>query len=298
MEKTPDTFPELQEFRKQIDALDDRIIDLLIERIGIVSKVGEMKRKLYPGQCPLRAGREADMVRRIVEKFKGSQFPLGGAAAMWRTLIGASTSIEGPLNISVYTPDNNNDLYWMAREYFSPCVCISKHPQVKRVIGDVIDGKCAVGIVPVIRSSDTAYWWTNLLQQGADAPRIFAHVPFVYNGKPGNNVPAAFAIARINPEPTGDDTTLIVLEADHNVSQNKLQMAFTGAKLDAHWLNVATLTPDRRHHLIELKGFITVSHDKMKAVLSALGASVLATHFLGAYANPLILENDATSRKK
>lgn len=298
MEKTPDISPELLEFRRRIDALDDKIISLLIERTGIVAKVGEMKRRNHPGQCPIRAGREADMVRRVIDKFRGSHFPLGAAAAIWRTLIGASTSIEGQLNISVYTPDKNNDLYWMAREYFGPFIAISKQAHVKRVIGDVIDGKCAVGIVPVVRSSDTTYWWTNLIQQGSDTPKIFAHVPFVYYGAPGNDAPAALAISCIAPEATGDDVSLIVLEAEHNVSQNKLQTAFGSAKLEAAWLNVATLHSTRRHHLIELKGFITPTHDKMKAVLSALGTSVLATHFLGAYAKPLTLENDAARSKK
>lgn len=298
MEKTPDTNPELAEFRKQIDALDDKIIALLMERSGVVAKVGEMKRKDHPGQCPIRAGREANMVRRVIEKFKGTPFPAGGAAAIWRLLIGASTSIEGQLTISVYTPDNNNDLYWMAREYFGPFISITKHPHVKRVIGDVIDGKCAVGIVPFVRASDTSYWWTNLLQQGANTPKIFAHVPFVYYGAQGSDAPAALAISRIVPEASSDDMSLIVIEADQNVSQNKLQTAFASAKLDAQWLNVATIHSNSRHHLIELKGFITPSHDKFKSVLSALGTSVLGTYFLGAYAKPLTLENDATRSKK
>jgi chorismate mutase len=43
-------------FRKQIDDLNDKIIQSLIERIGVVSQVGAMKRKAAPGQCPIRAG--------------------------------------------------------------------------------------------------------------------------------------------------------------------------------------------------------------------------------------------------
>ncbi len=84
--------------------------------------------------------------------------------------------------------------------------------------------------------------------------------------------------------------SLWVLEADHNVSQNRLQTAFAAAKLEANWINIATLTPDARHHLIEIKGFITAgASEGMQALLSALGTSILNVSFLGAYAVPMVL---------
>ncbi len=64
------TDTELAAFRRQIDEIDDKIIDLLIERTGIVGRVGELKRKAAPGRCPIRPGREAEMLRRIMKNSK------------------------------------------------------------------------------------------------------------------------------------------------------------------------------------------------------------------------------------
>ena len=236
------------------------------------------------------------MVRRIVDKFTDTAFSPAAAAAMWRLLIGASTTVENPLSISAYAPDSDPSLYWLAREYFGPFIPVGKQPHVKRVIGDVLDGKTSIGIVPIPRSSDENQWWTSLMQQGNDSPKIFAHIPFVYYGTPAKDAPAGFAISKIQPEPTADDMSLLVIEADQNVSQSRLQTASTAAKLDAQWLSVATLTPASRMHLIACKGFITPEHEKIKTMLASLGASVLNVHFLGAYATPFTIEHDRSPK--
>ena len=295
----PTPNPELAAFRKQIDDIDDQLIRLLLERTKIIGQVGELKRRIAPGICPIRPGREAEMVRRIISAFDGTtntpKLAPSAAAAMWRTLIGASTSLESNLTISVFTPERESDLFWMAREYFGPSVQITRQPYVKRVIGDVMDGKAAVGIMPVLRSSDTTFWWTNLTQQNNDTPKVFAQIPFVYHGTPARNVQAGLAIAKLTPEDSGDDQTLLVLEVDQNVSQNKLQTSFATAKLEATWINIATLIPNVRHHLIELKGFVTPEHEGIKSLLTTLGPSVYNVAFLGSYAVPVIIETTKIS---
>jgi hypothetical protein len=88
--------------------------------------------------------REAEQVRRIMKKFEnlGDDLLLPAAAgALWRTIIGMSTSIESPLKVSAYTPIGDSDLYWLAREYFGPFLPITRQPYINRVIGDVMDGK-------------------------------------------------------------------------------------------------------------------------------------------------------------
>lgn len=282
-----DDIAEILAYRKQIDAIDDQLIRLFMERIGIVSKVGEIKRKAAPGQCPIRAGREAQQVRRIMSSFENTAFPPAAAAAIWRIIIGASTAVEAPLTLSVFIPDRDNELYWMAREYFGPTAAIIKQPHIKRVIGDVMDSKAAVGIVPMLRSADTTYWWTNLMEKGTHIPKIFARIPFLAPQLTGMEVPSALAIARIKPELSGDDCSLVVIEADHNVSQHRLQTAFITAKLEATWINIATLSPNTRHHLIEIKGFVTHGHEGFESLLSTMRPSIMNVTFLGAYATPI-----------
>ena len=286
---------ELSALRAKIDEIDNKIIEQLIKRIEIVGKVGELKQKAITQNnilpCPIRSGREAEMVRRIIEEFRPTDFPAGAAAAIWRIIIGASTGVESKLTLSVFADEKENSLYWLAREYFGPNSPIIKQPHIKRIIGDVMDGKAAVGIVPFLRSADTSNWWTVLMQQGENVPKIFAHVPFVYTDVPGKAIPSALAIARLVPESSGDDMSLVVIEADANVSQSRLQTAFVTAKLEVTWINIATLSPASRHHLVEIKGFITDKHEGFTGMISALGASVFNTYFLGAYATPMTLAN-------
>src|SRR5205823_4317404 len=108
------------------------------------------------------------------------------------------------------------------------------------------------------------------------------------------DAPSALAIARIVPEDSGDDLSLLVLEADHNVSQNRLQTAFATAKLEANWINIATISPATRHHLVEIKGFVTPDHAGITLLRAALGASLLNVNFLGAYAAPVIVNSKET----
>jgi len=279
---------DLAAFRAQIDTIDDQLIALLKERIGIVGQVGELKRATAPGICPIRPGREAEMLRGIVAKFKDSPFQPAAAAAIWRTIIGMSTAVEAPLTLSVYAPDKESDLLWMAREYFGPVAICIRQPHVNRVIGDVTDGKASVGIVPMPRGSDTDTWWKNLLQNN-DSPTVFARIPFVYNGIPGKDTPSALAIARLAPEASGDDCSLLVIEADENVSQNRLQTAFASAQLEANWITVATIIPGTRHHLVEIQGFVTAADKALENWRSSFGAAIFKIHFLGAYAVPLML---------
>ncbi|MDX1975749.1 MAG: chorismate mutase [Rickettsiales bacterium] len=283
---------DLAGLRKQIDEIDDKLVQLLSERTRIVQQVGQTKHKSAPGACPIRSGREAEMVRRITGKLQNDAFPAAAAAAIWRTIIGASISVESALSLSVFVDSTDESSYWLAREYFGNYLPISRQSQIKRVIGDVMDGKALVGVIPMLKSTDTTHWWTQLTQLGADAPKIFAYIPFVHHEAPRNDAPACLAIARITPEATGDDSSLIMLETDHNVSQHRLQTLFSQASLPAQWIQIATLTAHSRHHLLQVNGLINAEHAAFKTVLSQLGSNVLNVSYLGAFANPLILKSN------
>ncbi|MBY0407120.1 MAG: chorismate mutase [Rickettsiales bacterium] len=295
MTNTPPTEPELQAFRQQIDAIDDKLFALLKERIQIVAQVGEYKRRHFPGICPIRPAREAEMVRRVMDEFEGTLFPPAAAAAMWRILIGASTSVEAQLVVSVFAPDREDDMFWLAREYFGPFITIIRQPHIKRVIGDVMDGKAAVGVVPMLRSDDTTFWWTNLLQEGSEIPKVFARIPFLFGTNPGRSQPSGLAFSRLTPENSGNDNTLIAIEADANVSLSKLQTTMIHSQLEARWINIATLHPSVRHHLVELKGFVTAQDESFRNLVASLGSSVLKVHFLGAYAIPINMNESAAN---
>lgn len=282
---------ELEQFRSQIDALDNQIIQLLKDRLHVVGQVADYKRSHFPHQFPIRAGREATMVRRIAEVFKGTDFAPAAAAQLWRLIIGTSTALEEALTISVYAPENDRDLFWLAREYFGPASTITKQPHINRVIGDVMDGKSAVGVVPTLSTNSSDSWWSHMIHPSTDAPRIFAHLPFFYTQENPKHFPSGLAFSRITPEDSGDDVSIYVMEVENDVSQHRLQTALTAENLAANWLGVASPLPNARQHLIEIKGFITPESPSFMAFRASMGATLRQAHFLGAYAVPFIIKD-------
>ena len=235
----------------------------------MVERVGELKRRTAPGQCHIRPGREGRQLRRIMQKFAGTPFLPAAAAAIWRVIIGMSLAVEAPLALSVFSMEQGSELLALAREYFGPAATVVREPNVKRVIGDVMDGKAMVGVVPMPKTTDTTYWWTNLMEKGSNFPKIFsARCRSALPGTDGREAASALAIARLVPESSGDDISILVLEVDHNVSQSRLQAAFASAKLEAQWVSVVTLIPGTRHHLVEVRGFIHDHPDRSKLFLS------------------------------
>jgi len=281
---------DLDNFRNQIDLLDDKIIALLKERSGIVKKVGDYKRETAPDAYPLRPGREAKMLKRIAEVFKGSDFSPAAAAQIWRVIIGASTAIESKLTVSVFAPTGEQDYYWLAREYFGPAATLIKQPHIKRVISDVLDGTASIGVVPVFSRDDESSWWTNLISTAKNAPKIFAHLPYALTDDKNKMPPTALAFGKLAPEDSGDDVSVYVLEMDHDVSQHKLQTCLSAENITASWISVTSLSPNVRAHLLSFNGFVAPDDKAFMQCLASLGASVHHVHFLGAYAAPFIVK--------
>lgn len=289
------TIPEnsqLTAFRQQIDVIDDRIVELLKERIAIVGEVGEYKRREFPGRCPLRPGREAEQVRRIAEMFKGSAFSPHAASAIWRNIIMASLAVEGDLRISVSVSEGSHDLYWLAREYFGAEVPLGKQASPRRVIGDLLEGKAVIGVLPPLSNDERSRWWPDLIALSAgreERPQIFACLPFIQAPKLGRDAPTALAVGMVAPEETGNDISCIAIAADETTSMHKVQTAFSSAKLEGVWIDVSATSGGKRYHVVEVKGFITPEHEGFRQFERNMGTALMESVFLGAYASPLVL---------
>lgn len=277
----PNDPPELSEFRAEIDRLDEQIVTLLKTRTEIVRKVGALKRQTAPGVHPIRAGREAEQIRRISAMFAGGPFSSHAAAMLWRNIIAASLAVESSLSVSVYMTDANQALYWLAREQFGAFTPIQRQPSVKRVIGDVLDGKASVGVVPGLGvETGGAPWWPDLMQSEENALSLFAFVPTIVSGGAKNET-AGLAFGKICPEPSGDDLSYVAVEVRDSMSQHTMQTAFAAEKLDVTWIAVHSIKPGTRHHLLEIRGFVTREHEAMQRCLQALGRAVVQASFLG-----------------
>ena len=262
------TIPEL---RAAIDAIDEKLIALLNERSQFVKQVGAIKKNTQPkGNSFIRSGREADMVRRMLKAFEGGTFPPAAAAHMWRIIISASLSLESPLTVAAYAPQDAQEIYWHAREYFGNFTPTSKKTSVQDVLDAVSNGNAQVGVLPLPDASAEGKWWLALPED----IKIFACIPFIL---PKGNTITAVAVAKVEPEDTGDDVSFFSFAIQN---QSKI-----GTILDKHKLNTRRLAQSDGTCLLEIKGFINVQHD----AIVELQASSLAIRYLGAYAMPITL---------
>src|ERR1700728_3591680 len=90
--------PSLDEMRRSIDAVDDRIHDLILERAALVESIAALKQS--SGQPVLRPGREAEILRRLLARHRGD-FPRPSLVRLWRELLGGMVAMQGRFVVAV-----------------------------------------------------------------------------------------------------------------------------------------------------------------------------------------------------
>ena len=289
---------QLLQFRAQIDGMDDELIALIKKRCEVVQKVGHLKENFLDARCFIRPGREATMLKRIAEQFGDHSFSSGAAAAIWRLVIAASTSIEQPLKITSYFSPTQQDGYWLAREYFGMFTNVTKETAPSRVIGQLMDGAALVGILPALDSGTEDAWWKLLMDSdAASRPNIFACLPFACVESPAQTAgstprPIALAAGFVDCEKTGDDVTYLAIDGKHDLSQSRIHSHFASAGENARWLQVLqSPASDSRLHLIELDGFFTQESPVIASLQDQLSDQLHRLTILGAHAKPILLAN-------
>lgn len=194
----PDT--ALAQCRARIDALDEQIIALLKERIGIVKEVAALKAEHWPGRCHIRSGREGKMHRRIAQAFAGNDFSPAAALAIWRQIIGASTHVESPLSVASLASLPHHA--WLARGYFGIQAIQHRFADIEDAIAAMAVGTCNLLLLPP-PSGAAHHLWEAVTEQAPEW-KIFAHVPANSGALPPGQE-AALALAPITPEPSDDD---------------------------------------------------------------------------------------------
>lgn len=255
---------DIAKLRVSIDAIDDQLIELLNRRAAFVKDVGLVKKGVTEkGHCYIRSGREADIVRRIFKEFKKGAFPAQAAVGIWRIIICASLALESKLTVSA----TDERIYWLAREYFASFTPVKKYKNANDVIKDIKAGKAQVGVVALNQK-----WWLNLPQD----IKVFACIPFAL--RKGEN-PEALALAKLEPEETGDDISLLKVTVKGKVQAKHIESVFRAHKHAAQLLASAG-----NAHLLQVKGFVNAGEKALRAIQKEAGFAITP---LGSYAVPL-----------
>src|SRR5690606_29143681 len=112
----------LDDLRREIDRIDAAMHDLLMQRTAVVEEVGRAKAREMPvgaGVRPqfFRPGREALVVRSLVERHRGS-FPVASLIRIWREIMTGQLRVQTEIVVAVYAPAGRNGYWDMARDHY------------------------------------------------------------------------------------------------------------------------------------------------------------------------------------
>lgn len=157
----------LETVRREIDAIDDAIQDLIVRRTDLVEEVRSIK---HDWAVKIQPAREADIAYRLMKRHRGP-FPKRELIAIWRQLINATLSFEGPFSISVYAPHGERIFWDLARDHFGPYTPMSRELLADIVVRSIVTQDATVGVLPRPGTGSDQPWWRNLLSHGPSGPK-------------------------------------------------------------------------------------------------------------------------------
>ena len=193
--------PPLAELRAEIDRIDAGIHRLLMERGDIIDRLIKVKRTSDSGSA-FRPAREADMMRRLVERHRGI-LPLDTVESIWRVIIATFTYVQAPFRVHVDLSAGEAAMRDAERFHFGFTVPLVGHMGATGVVANVGAAKGDLGLVSATAGGSA--WWSAL--EGDDAPKIIARLPFVERADHPAGLPV-FAIARPHQDAIIADVTI------------------------------------------------------------------------------------------
>lgn len=280
--------PTIDDLRREIDAIDDAMHDLLMRRAEKVEAIAAAARRASEARPALRPAREATILRRLVRRHGGT-FPGQALVRIWRELLAGTTRMQGAFAVAVHAPEKSVGYWDLARDHYGSGTHMTLHRSARRVVREVAQGRVAVGVVALPADGEADPWWPLLMGSEPNVPRVVARLPFVDNDAGRFEDLGALAIARVAHEPTGDDVTLFALETDTELSRARLREALTKAGLAgndvAAWADPADEAT--RLHLVEVTGFVDADDGRLAEVEATAGKSIHRAVGLGGYAVPM-----------
>jgi chorismate mutase/prephenate dehydratase len=141
---------ELEKLRKEIDEIDNEILNLINKRAKVVIDIAHIKRsenaKFYSPE------REREIIERITTLNQGP-FPKDTLKVIYREILSASLSLEEPLKVACLGP-LATFTHLAALRHFGSSAAFVPVESIKGVFDTVDIGKTAFGVVPIENSNE------------------------------------------------------------------------------------------------------------------------------------------------
>jgi len=144
---------EREEIRERIDAIDQRILDALTERVLLAREIGEHKKKV--GLPVIDLARENAVLRRIGEEAAQRSVPRELAEAVYREIIRLCRSVQIEETKVAFLGPRGTFCEQAAREHFRDVNAIfDERPSIADVFRSVRVKEADSGVVPIENSNE------------------------------------------------------------------------------------------------------------------------------------------------
>src|SRR5882724_8784443 len=190
MSQSPPAPPSLAELRKEIDAIDEGMHRLLMQRGDIIDRLIQVKQTQEVGSA-FRPAREADMMRRLVQRHRGI-LPLDTVESIWRVILSTFTYVQAPFSVHADISVGESTMRDSARFHFGFTVPYVSHFSASAAVEAVAKSKGDLALVSA--TSSRTPWWIALEAEGT--PKIIARLPFVERADHPAALPV-FVVSRV-----------------------------------------------------------------------------------------------------
>ncbi|HTJ64510.1 MAG TPA: chorismate mutase [Alphaproteobacteria bacterium] len=281
--------PSLDLLRREIDAIDVAIHDLIVKRGTIVEDIRKIKKQAGPA---LRPGREATILRGLAAKHQG-QFPLLALVCLWREMMGGFTHMQQPFSAAVYAPPGNDSWARIARNQYGALTPLSALPSPNACVRAVAEGTTDIAVLPVPADGEDESWWTMLMGEDEKMPQIVSRLPFL-GTKRGDQ---ALVVAPWARDYSANEASLVAIRLNERASRGKVMAAMVAAGFtDAVTLATMERTPSDCFHLVEVADAVERKDARVAALKMQFDGALVEAHVIGGYARPLVLSK-TTARK-
>jgi len=275
--------PSLGALRAEIDRIDAEVHRLLMERGDIIDRLISVKGTQESGSA-FRPAREADMMRRLVERHKGI-LPLDTAESILRVIIATFTHVQAPFSVHADLSAGDAMMRDSARFHFGFTVPYVPHAGASGVVEAVSESKGDLGLVPAFATDHSGAWWNAL--EFESAPKIIARLPFIERADHPAALPV-FVISRV-----ADDAMVTEVEMwSVRVSGWNADVARALAPL-AEIVAVPDTAFDGAALLVSVTGH---NFEAIKLALIKAGASVRSSALVGSHATRYTVPSNGSAK--
>ena len=237
---TPDS--SLDALRREIDAIDDAILDLLVKRFAATNRVKDAKaRDGSIAASPFRPAREAAVLRRLLSRC-GTGLPADTLVRLWRVILSSSTQSQAPVTLHV-THALAQDL--ATRISVAQHFCdmqIRIHPDAAATFAALHRHQGDLALM-----APASDWADSFCEGQAGEAAIIGTLPVAG----GSAVPTLLIFGHADPQQSGDDETILITPAPPAGLDGTLWQARSGG-----WT------------VSSLPGFLTADHPPVSSLLA------------------------------